>query len=146
MMGYDPSKCEYHREFTRRWREANRDKQRAYGREYRKRRFARDPKGAWIHDAWKRASIRARQRGWAFEKHDIPIPDVCPVLGTSLDYGTGNKKPGMDLSSPSLDRRDWTKGYVPGNVRIISQRANLILGDASVEELRRALAFRLQDG
>lgn len=57
-------------------------------------------------------------------------------------YGLCKKRCGLDPRSPSLDRINWKKGYVPGNVRVISQRANLILGDATADELRRALAFR----
>lgn len=37
---------------------------------------------------------------------------------------------------PSLDRTDNRKGYVRGNVRVISFRANQIKNDASADELR----------
>jgi hypothetical protein len=38
--------------------------------------------------------------------------------------------------SPSLDRIDPGQGYVPGNVRVISDRANRLKGDRSIETLR----------
>jgi hypothetical protein len=43
-------------------------------------------------------------------------------------------------ASPSLDRVDPRKGYVPGNVRVISDRANRLKGDRSLSEIQ-ALAL-----
>ena len=37
--------------------------------------------------------------------------------------------------SPSLDRIDSTKGYVPGNVWVISNKANRMKSNAAAEEL-----------
>lgn len=42
-------------------------------------------------------------------------------------------------ASPSLDKIIPSLGYVPGNVRIISARANLLKNDATVDELRAIL-------
>ena len=39
--------------------------------------------------------------------------------------------------SPSLDRIVPDRGYVPGNVRVVSDRANRLKGDRNLEELRR---------
>ena len=36
---------------------------------------------------------------------------------------------------PSLDRIIPTKGYIPGNIAVISQRANCIKSDATSEEI-----------
>jgi hypothetical protein len=41
-----------------------------------------------------------------------------------------------DPAGASLDRIDHQKGYVPGNVRVISLRANLLRKDITPEELR----------
>ncbi|MCA3718382.1 MAG: hypothetical protein IM674_09025 [Brevundimonas sp.] len=43
-------------------------------------------------------------------------------------------------ASPSLDRIDPHKGYVPSNVRVISDRANRLKGDRSLSEIQ-ALAM-----
>lgn len=51
------------------------------------------------------------------------------------------------MVSPSLDRLDSSKGYVKGNVRVISKRANQLKNNATVEEMRMVLAdlIRLQE-
>lgn len=92
------------------------------------------------------AQNRAYQKQIEFNitKDDIVIPDVCPVLGIPIEAGTGrisdeegnNKKlVGARFSSPSVDRIDNSKGYVKGNVRVISWRANYLKNNASLEEL-----------
>lgn len=65
---------------------------------------------------------------------DISIPTHCPLLGIALTYGPGRKGP--TPSSPSLDRIDNTKGYVKGNVWVISNIANTMKQELTVEEFR----------
>jgi hypothetical protein len=43
----------------------------------------------------------------------------------------------MNDNAPTLDRINNSCGYVPGNVAVISWRANRIKCDATPEELRR---------
>jgi hypothetical protein len=64
-------------------------------------------------------------------------PDYCPVFGTQLLWGPGSKKnPGKpESNSPSIDRIIPEKGYVEGNVAIISTRANSIKQNATCKEL-----------
>ena len=62
---------------------------------------------------------------------DIVIPDVCPVLGIKLDRYAPNHAPNL----PSLDRVDSSKGYIKGNVRVISWRANRLKQAATLGEL-----------
>lgn len=88
---------------------------------------------------WCSAKKRAKLKGLDFdiELEDIPeIPKYCPVLGIEIKSNTTNAP--LD-SSPSLDRIDSSKGYIKGNVRIISNRANRIKADATIEELRKVL-------
>lgn len=61
---------------------------------------------------------------------DFNLPEKCPLLGIPLSINSKNK----DFSY-SLDRIDSTKGYVKGNVWVISWRANRIKSDATIEEL-----------
>ena len=74
---------------------------------------------------WSRAKYRAKQKGREFTitKEDIVIPDICPLLGTPIQ-------------SPSLDRIDSSKGYIKGNVWVISNRANTLKNDATLTELK----------
>ena len=69
---------------------------------------------------------------------DIIIPEYCPVLGLKLQPVQGIT--GRD-SSPSLDRIDNSKGYVKGNVAVISFRANTLKNNATADELRAVADF-----
>jgi hypothetical protein len=58
---------------------------------------------------------------------DIEIPDRCPVFG--FTFIGPPKTIGSDtavMRSPSLDRIVPRLGYVPGNVQVISLKANLL--------------------
>jgi hypothetical protein len=83
------------------------------------------------------ARRRARKKDLPFSivEEDIKIPDVCPVLGIPLFSGEGHA---ID-NSPNIDRIIPEKGYVAGNIRVISFRANRIKSNATVEELRAVL-------
>jgi hypothetical protein len=85
------------------------------------------------------ARAKSKRRGWECDltMDDIVLPDRCPVLGIPLMIGDGK----MTQNSPSLDRIDNTKGYVKGNVVVVSLRANAIKNDAPVEELGRVYRF-----
>ena len=87
------------------------------------------------------ARHRAEKAGVPFSitKDDIVIPTHCPILGIPLVHGRGRKGP--TEHSPSLDRVRPEEGYVPGNVIVISQRANRIKSDASIQELRDVASF-----
>lgn len=65
------------------------------------------------------------------EVSDIFIPKRCPLLGIKLQIADGRVSP----NSPSVDRLDSRKGYVKGNIWVISTRANVIKNDATVREL-----------
>ena len=85
-----------------------------------------------------RVKHRAKRLGIPFdiEECDIDIPETCPVLGIKIEVARGK---GYSDSSPSLDRIIPSKGYVKNNVRVISNRANLLKNNATVEELEMVL-------
>lgn len=86
------------------------------------------------------AKTRAKKRGLAFTvcTSDIIIPEFCPVFPwIRLTIGDMKSRD----SSPSLDRIDNSKGYIPGNICVISGRANRLKGDASPLELQALLAY-----
>lgn len=87
------------------------------------------------------ARRRARNKNLPFniDKEYIRsiIPSQCPIFGTKLEWSCRRGDAGHSLpNSPSLDRIDPSRGYVKGNVWIISNRANRIKNDASHEELK----------
>jgi len=80
----------------------------------------------------------AKRKGVEFdlEYDDIPWVTHCPILGVKLDYdrkGHGNNGP----DSPSLDRINNEKGYVKGNVQVISRLANTMKNSATPEQIRQ---------
>ena len=90
----------------------------------------------------KRSRSRALQKGYEhnIDLSDIVIPEYCPLLGIKLEINIGGCKP----QSPSLDRIDSSKGYIKGNVWVISNKANSIKNNATPDELL-LLATRLSD-
>lgn len=84
---------------------------------------------------WKQAKHRAK---WDYDNmefsiavEDIVIPEVCPYL--NIPFEPLDKRYGY-----SLDRINSTKGYIPGNVQVISRLANTMKNNATEQEL---LAF-----
>lgn len=70
---------------------------------------------------------------------DIPVPAVCPILGTPFVFGeTGHPH------SPSVDRRYPDRGYVKGNVFVISRRANTMKSDCIDPGVFRRIAAWLE--
>jgi len=80
------------------------------------------------------ARHRAKQKGIPFDLalDDIALPVLCPVLGIELAVGEGKQHP----ASPSLDQIIAGAGYVKGNVRVISNRANSLKNNGTLDELR----------
>lgn len=62
------------------------------------------------------------------------LTDTCPVFGTPFVF-VGAGKAGND--SPTVDKLDPAKGYVRGNIVVISQRANAIKSNATWKQIRR---------
>lgn len=60
------------------------------------------------------------------------LPTHCPYLGIEIDYSAGN---GKTMMKPSIDRVDPGKGYIKGNVELISSLANTMKSNASPEQL-----------
>ena len=89
-----------------------------------------------------RTRARAKKNGLEFNLtiDDISIPDVCPVLGIRIFSNIKDGSMGPCDNSPSIDKIFPNKGYVRGNIRVISYRANLLKSNATVEEMRLVLA------
>lgn len=113
------------------WFEKNKDQRLKKIREWEE----SHPKNRLLSDA----KQRAKRRGLEFNLtlDDFEIPDVCPVFGKPLRKGTR----GACDDAPSLDRVDSRKGYVPGNVKVVSFRANVLKNDATLEELEALVRY-----
>lgn len=78
---------------------------------------------------------RAKRQGLehTITREDIKISTHCPVLGIPLDKSRGK---GKQDGSVSVDRIDNTKGYIPGNIQVISLLANRMKNNATPEQLK----------
>jgi len=85
----------------------------------------------------KQAQSGARQRGLEFSLSvaDIVIPTHCPIFGFEMKPG------GKRSTSPSIDRIDNSKGYIPGNIVVVSVKANHVKSDCTIAELKRMVEF-----
>lgn len=131
----DQNRRRYHRDVDRA-REYHRKKRRGYYSESRD--F--DPV-RWMLDLCRN---RARREGipYSLTRDDLIIPERCPVLGLRL------RRPGEGQAedSPSIDRIVPERGYVSGNVAVISMRANRLKNDGSAEEHERIAAWMRENG
>lgn len=80
---------------------------------------------------WYRAKRRCKESGRVFdiEISDIHVPEVCPIFLVPFEENTPH--------SASLDRIDSSKGYIKGNIQVISTRANVLKNNVTLDELRR---------
>lgn len=92
-------------------------------------RATRSPEYVLLSSALQRA--RKQRLGCTLTTQDIVIPERCPVLGMPLRRNRGQS--GDD--SPTLDRIDPRRGYVPGNVQVISHLANRIKSNGTAAQV-----------
>ena len=87
----------------------------------------------YIHHKLQQCKKRALLKGIEFNltEEDIIIPEICPILEVPLVIGTAGKYE----YSPSIDRINNSKGYVKGNVMVISKKANSMKNSATPQEL-----------
>jgi hypothetical protein len=103
--------------------------------EWRKERYYRDP----TRTIWIEARTRARKQGLPFdiEPSDCSIPEFCPVLGIRLlPKGKGTHTD----ATPTLDKVEPSKGYVKGNVNVISWKANRLKSNCDEPETFESIA------
>jgi len=95
----------------------------------------------------KGAESRAEERGREFNLDlDYIVSlyvEVCPILGIDLVWdNTGQIVHG----SPSLDRVNNLKGYIKGNVQIVSHRANSLKRDYLLVEWEKIKRYMESGG
>ena len=131
MQRYHRNHPERHLERNRAWRRAN-------------------PIGKLLQNA----AERSRKLGLKFSitAADLePRPTHCPILGIPLHYavaGGGRVKRGDPRfdGMASIDRIKNEHGYIPGNVAIISWRANRIKNSGTAAEHRAIAAWMEKAG
>ena len=84
---------------------------------------------------WHGAKSRAAKYGREFSISltDIVIQGECPVL--KVPYARRGEY------APSLDRLDSSKGYVKGNIVVMSKRANRLKGNFTLQEAEALVKF-----
>lgn len=86
------------------------------------------------------AKGRCKTSGLEFNitEEDLTIPEYCPIFPDRKLVGPEG---GRDENNYSLDRIDNSKGYIKGNVRVISYYANLRKANLSLETLERMVSY-----
>jgi hypothetical protein len=89
----------------------------------------------WQQELHHNAKKRAKRKGIVFTilKEEIHIPSYCPLLGIPL-MKNPNGRYQWD-NSATIDKIDNNKGYVVGNVWVVSSLANLIMSSATAEQI-----------
>jgi len=115
------------------WSAANREKRRAFSRNY----DEAHPEVRAVCNAHR----RAKRYGVPFtltraDAHELLAPMRCSATGLPLAHSKGQPS----ALSPSIDRVEPARGYVPGNVRLVCQRFNELRGtDPVSHDFRHAL-------
>lgn len=134
----NPEKC---RAYAKRHRDKHRAERQAYKNQWIKKRPDETPREHQqrIFNATKHRKDRS-----ALQVTDLTWPTHCPALGLELDYT------GMDINTGwSIDKLVPSRGYVPGNVVIISRLANCIKCHATPAQIHQVATWlqglRLED-
>ena len=109
-------------------------------------------KERWFKSRSNDAKQRAKRKGIDFDLNfdDLQYPDFCPFTKLELTYALTAKEnyKGMRAEAASLDRIDSSKGYVAGNVRVVSWYYNSIknsFSDAFTKKMCKNIADNIPD-
>lgn len=125
------------REYRKKYYAKRRSTDLGYAKKYNNKWRDTNPKGYMLS----RARCRARVANVPFDltADDFEIPIYCPIFSDlKLEFSSGSVRPD---NCPSLDRIEPEKGYVKGNVAVISMRANRIKSDGTLEELEAIVSY-----
>lgn len=118
-----------------RWAKRNPEKANSRMREWRH----RNPKNILLLSAKRRA--KEKNIEFSLTLSDIPdIPKMCPVAQIPI-FVRPDKAQGPCENSPTLDRVNPNKGYVKGNVQVLSFKGNRWKSDMSYEDVHRLLKY-----
>lgn len=87
---------------------------------------------------YKVAKARAKKFNVPFEIEvtDIIMNEFCPITGEKLELFDNNMSSAM-----SLDKVDNSKGYIKGNVQVISRKGNRLKGDGTIEQFKNIIKY-----
>jgi hypothetical protein len=92
-------------------------------------------------------SAKRRNLDFDLSYEDITLPKYCPLLNIELNYNNQKNHKILnlgidyqdlsfnDISRATVDRMDNTKGYIKGNIIILSRLANAMKNEANFEQL-----------
>ncbi len=128
-------------EYTKRWRISSNAK--SLSKEYKNEAALKWHRNNPEKYLLKSARTRAKRDNKEFnlDISDILIPEFCPALGIRLTNIREGGKP--RATTPSLDRKDNSIGYIKGNVFVISWRANQLKSNMSIDEMKGILEYAL---
>lgn len=119
----------------KRWSEENKD----HLSGYRKAWGSRNP----VKKVLAQVKSGAKTRGIPFALTEADLvavwTETCPVFGFPIHANERRSD-----NSLSVDRIDNSAGYVPGNICVMSWRANKVKSDASAEELEKVAQYMRQ--
>lgn len=97
-------------------------------------------------DTFKRQFSAVRQKAkrnnipFTIKYEELELPEFCPVLGLKLNY-RWRELDTTDYTKASIDKLIPALGYVPGNVFVISWRANRLKNNMTIDELEKILDY-----
>lgn len=122
-------------------RNKNREEYNRYCREKKKEKYSTEKRReSYIKNNAKELYYAAKHRAkikninFTIDLEDVIIPTVCPVFGIPLDYRNR-------LHAPTLDRVINELGYIKGNVRVISSKANRLKNNGTIEEFKQIIKY-----
>ena len=134
---------EYSKEYNKKYYLINKEKIIRQTTENKKRIAKEDP----VYSLFVRAKERAKKRNILFDidkeylKSIYPKNNRCPILNIDFQLGFLNEIKKNKDYAPSLDRIIPSKGYVKGNLVIVSFIANRVKNNVSVETLEKIVNF-----
>lgn len=91
-----------------------------------------DPVKLWASYTARNLRVRAEKNGLEYLMNPAMLraiwTDECPVFKVPFEFGHHHYRPSIDRIVPS-------RGYVPGNIRLISMLANQVKSDATTAQV-----------
>jgi hypothetical protein len=137
------NKKEYHREYYKKYYLINKEKIIKQTTKTKKELALKDP----VYLIFCRAKGRAKKKNITFKidkeylNSIYPKNNMCPVLNIPFQLGFLSKIKKNKDYAPSLDRIIPEKGYVEGNLVIVSFVVNRVKNNVSIETLEKILDF-----